>query len=82
MKEKHTSHCYSTLLITYDSTEANIVLSPTRETVTEGDREIKTLCLSLNNSAIDATVGFSNDILIQLAGYQGQREDVAKSQFV
>ena len=44
------------------------MLSPMTETVTEGDRENKTLCLSLNNSAIDATVGFSNDILIQLAG--------------
>ena len=36
--------------------EAYIVLSPEREMVTEGDGEVKRLCLAINNSAIDIKV--------------------------
>ena len=40
------------------------------EMVTEGDRDLKTLCLSVNNSAIDVTVGFPDSLIPLLIGNQ------------
>ena len=40
------------------------------EVVTEGDRDTKTLCLSVNNSAIDVTVGFPESLIPLLIGNQ------------
>ena len=40
------------------------------EMVTEGDRDLKTLCLSVDNSAIDVTVGFPDSLIQQLIGNQ------------
>ena len=40
------------------------------EVVTEGDRDLKSLCLSVNNSAIDVTVGFPDSLIQQLIGNQ------------
>ena len=40
------------------------------EVVTEGDRDTKTLCLSVDNSAIDVTVGFPDSLIQQLIGNQ------------
>ena len=39
---------------------AHIVVSPEMKVVTEGDRDLKSLCLSVNNSAIDVTGCFFN----------------------
>ena len=38
------------------------MLDPTNEMVTEGDEEVKTLCLRVNNSDIDITVSFPDDL--------------------
>ena len=47
---------------------AFIVLSPEIVEITEGDKEVQTLCLNINNSAIDVVVYFSESDLLQLEG--------------
>ena len=49
---------------------ASIVVRPEMEVVTEGDRDLKTLCLSVNNSASDVTVGFPDSLIPLLIGNQ------------
>ena len=46
------------------------MVRPEMEMVTEGDRDLKTLCLNVNNSAIDVTVGFPDSLVQQLIGNQ------------
>ena len=47
---------------------AFIVLSPEIVEIMEGDEEVQTLCLSINNSAVDVDVYFSESDLSQLVG--------------
>ena len=42
---------------------ATIVLVPEREVVTEGDEEVKQVCLQITNSAIDVGISFPDALL-------------------